>query len=474
MSLYEWGASRPWCITPHALDLMLALASREAVEQDELKEAMHGPKSLALRDGRRREDSANMTTLDGVARIVIDGPIYRYADFFTRYSGGVTTEALAKDVQKAIDDPSVQAIAFVIDSPGGEATAINELSDTIYAARGRKPMMSYIEGYGASAAYWIASAADTVIADDAALIGSIGTVISAYDPAKMQRRTIEIVSTQSPKKRLDPSTEAGRAELQAMADAMTEVFITKVMRNRGISREQILAVEGGLLVGQQAVDAGLADQLGSEDQVLRELAAKAGQRGSFQQPPARIPGGIRMETSMQIFSKEWWSNLFAAQAEAEGAPLSAAVEQGAQKIQISAEQLAAATQAAAPDPRDAELAALRDRIAKQEQAAVTAKAEAFADGAIRASQALPAEREKLIAMYTQAASDDQRDEGQRLATLEQLIAARPAHSLTAEQVAVGAGGVLETQQGGMTADRKQQLLNMTPLGQAARKHAKSA
>jgi signal peptide peptidase SppA len=475
MSLYEWGSARPWCITPEALSLMLALAAREEVDQDDLKQAMHGPKSLALRDGKRRDDSATMQTIDGVARIVIDGPIYRYADFFTKYSGGVTTEALARDVQNALDDPSVGAIAFVIDSPGGEATAINELSDTIYAARGKKPLISYIEGYGASAAYWIASAADTVVVDDSALVGSIGTVISVYDPTKTQRRTIEIVSTQSPKKRLDPTTEAGRAELQAMADAMTEVFIGKVMRNRGLSRAQVLAAEGGLLVGQQAVQAGLADRLGSEDQVMRELAAKAAQRLPFATPPARLPGGspLRMEDSgMQIFSKEWWSNLFAAQAEAEGTPLAAAA--APRVMQISAEELARVAAPMGPlaaaetegDPRDAELASLRERIAKQERAAVQARAEAFADGAIRSNKAMPAERESLIAAYAQAAMDDAGDGGTRVAVLESLLNQRAPHSLTQEQVAVGQGGVLESgAPRELAADRRRQLLSMTATGQ---------
>src|SRR5262249_55629497 len=151
---------------------------------EEIARRMHGPKSLALRESQPRDDATHMTTQDGVAILTIDGPIFRYADMSTRMSGGITTEALARDFQTALDDPSIQALLFVIDSPGGEATGINELADTIYQARGRKPMAAYIEGYGASAAYWIASAADTVIVDDSALVGSIGTVMGVPDPAK--------------------------------------------------------------------------------------------------------------------------------------------------------------------------------------------------------------------------------------------------------------------------------------------------
>jgi hypothetical protein len=201
---------------------------------------------------------------------------------------------------------------------------------------------------------------------------------------------------------------------------------------------------------------------------------------------------------MQLFSKEWWSNLFAAQAEAEGTPLVAQIDQlaPARTVRISAEPLATIEAAAAPlipqaaatsDPRDAELAQLRESIARQEQAATQTKAEAFADGAIRSSQALPAERATLIRMYVAAATDDARDPwpapasaaeaASRVALLESQIAARPPHTLASEQVRVGDGGVLETKdaRAPMTAERRAKLLGMTPLGQAAlNQKAKSA
>src|SRR5262245_16651808 len=271
-SLYEMALAVPWCITDEALEAMLSIAARDPLPSEEIARRMHGPKSLALKDSQPRDDATHLTMQDGIARLTIDGPIYRYADMFVRVSGGITTEALARDFQTALADPAAGAILLVIDSPGGEATGINELADAIYAARGQKPIAAYIEGYGASAAYWIASAADTVIVDDSALVGSIGTVMGVPDPAKRFSRTIDFVSTQSPKKRADPTTEGGRAYLQTLVDDMTEVFIAKVMRNRGMTRKQVLAVEGGLTIGGQAIGAGLADSLGSEAGALRALA----------------------------------------------------------------------------------------------------------------------------------------------------------------------------------------------------------
>lgn len=491
-SLYEWGLSRPWCITHEALDLMLSLAARQVVDAEELKQAMHGPKALALRDGQRRDDSPTMRTVDGVARIVIDGPIYRYADYFTRYSGGITTEQIAKDLQRALDDPTVGAIALVVDSPGGDATGINELSDAIYAARGRKPIGAYVEGYGASAAYWIASsvAPGMLLVDDTALVGSIGTILGVPDPTKRPSNRIDIVSSQSPKKRVDPTTAEGRAVLQQIADDMTEVFISKVMRNRTMTRDQVLAVEGGLRIGEQAIAAGLADRLGSEDQLLRELAARASQRPPLSVPPVRVPGGspLKFERTPMDW-KAFWNGMFGAAAEAEGTPIAAQLEVAApttRTVQISAEQLAQieaaaaplAPQAAAVDPREERIAALEKQLTEQRTQQIQTAAVAFADGAIRSNQAYPSERTSLIRMYVAAAHDDDRDPwpeaqageaGSRVALLQGQIAARPAHSLTAETVRVGEGGVLESgAQPGLTPERRNKLLGLTPLGQAVR------
>jgi ClpP class serine protease len=486
-SLYDWGISVPWSITSEALDAMLSIASREDIDPDSLAHIMHGPKSLALRDGRRRDDSERTQMLGGVARIVIDGPIYRYADYFTKYSGGVTTESLARDFQTALDDPAVAAIALIIDSPGGEATGINELADTIYAARGKKPIGAYIEGYGASAAYWIASAADIVTVDESALVGSIGTVMGVLDPGKRIKMTIDFVSTQSPKKRVDPTTEDGRMYLQSLVDDMTEVFIAKVMRNRSMTRAEVLAIEGGMRIGQHAVSAGLADSLGAEDRLIRDLAEQATRKSPYIAPPARVPSGapMRMEESMQIFSKEWWGNLFAAQAELEPATLTAAtlpraLERG--EMLTSGDLPAGSTIASsAPiaNPFADRLAELESQLGEQQAQARQASAASFADGAVRAHQAYPSERQALYDAYVQASEDDAARPlaTARVAQIEALVTSRTPHSLTDELIATSTGGVLASapDSGAISEERHQALLAMTPLGETVRRRrAKSA
>jgi ClpP class serine protease len=486
--LYEWSFTVPWQIMPESLAAMRQMAQHEDVDEDELKQVMHGPKSLALRDGRAREDSRDIVMHGPVARIAIDGPIFRYADYFTKYSGGITTESLAKNYQTAVDDPSVGAILFVIDSPGGEATGINEFAETIYQARSVKPSAAYIEGFGASAALRIGAATGLVVVDDDAWVGSIGTVLGITDPSKQIKRTIDFVSSQSPKKRADPTTPEGAAYYQQIIDDMTETFIAKIMRDRQMTRAQVLALGGGMVVGAQAVAAGLADRLGSEDQLIRALAEQAQPRPFISLPPARLPSGSparMMENAMQIFSKEWWSNLFAAQAELEPAALAAAIEPRALapgEALASAPLLvnSSATASSTPHPLSERMAELEAQIAEQQTQARQAQAAAFADGAVRARQAMPSERQALYDAYIQASEDDSARPlaSSRVSQIEALVKSRTPHNLTVELLPTNEAGTLPS---GATAttptrERLDALEAMTPLGRAtlARRHAKSA
>ncbi|MCF1457754.1 MAG: S49 family peptidase, partial [Shewanella sp.] len=139
---------------------------------------------------------------------------------------------------------------------------------------GRKPIVAYVGGTAASAAYWIASAADEVVVDATARLGSIGVVMTLRrSKDDDQSETLEIVSSQSPNKRLDPASQKGRAAYQAQKDQLADVFIDRVARNMDVSRETVLEdfAQGGILIGQTAVDKGMAARLGSLEGVIAEL-----------------------------------------------------------------------------------------------------------------------------------------------------------------------------------------------------------
>lgn len=268
MRAYNFVASRIWAIDPSWLKLILSIADRKDESQI---------RAVLSKSGRPLDFTKTAIIRDQTAVIPIFGPIFPRASFFYDISGATSVEVIAKDFISAIENPSVGSILFNIDSPGGEVTGISELSNMIFEARDKKPITAYVMGFGASAAYFIASAAEEVVLDATAEVGSIG-VVAVYEDDKGKKekqgiRDIEFVSSQSPNKRPNLDTEGGRAQIQARIDRIADVFIESVARNRIVSRETVLKDfgQGGLFVGKDAVSAGLADRLGSLEGVLADL-----------------------------------------------------------------------------------------------------------------------------------------------------------------------------------------------------------
>jgi signal peptide peptidase SppA len=254
----------PWAITETAMQTILTIAAREN----------ESPEAIASKLGRELQNTYNATERDGVAILPVTGPLFRYANIFTSISGATSYELIAKDFRTALDNPQIKAIILDIDSPGGEVNGVSELSSMIYEARGKKPILAYASGDAASGAYWIASAADEIIVSETSALGSIG-VVGMYRADDENNKTIEIVSSQSPHKRLDVSSDEGRLRLQTRIDSMADVFIRSIARHRNIDASRVLSDYGGgdVMIGQQAVRAGLADRIGSLDNLIQELSA---------------------------------------------------------------------------------------------------------------------------------------------------------------------------------------------------------
>jgi capsid assembly protease len=266
---YNVVATRPWLITPDSLETILAIANR-----------MGDPEALQTKIGKRLENSRTVEMIDGVAVIPVTGPIFRHANLFTEISGATSTQVLATDIRAALENSYVNGIVLNIDSPGGEAAGINELANFIASASKRKRIVAYAGGTMASAAYWIGVAPGEVVIDATAVLGSIGVVMSYTDTSKRDEksdvRRMEIVSSVSPSKRVDPNSDAGRAQIQTLVDSLADVFVGAVAKYRRTTPEKVVSDfgGGGVLVGQAAVKAGMADRIGSLDEVIAALAGR--------------------------------------------------------------------------------------------------------------------------------------------------------------------------------------------------------
>jgi ClpP class serine protease len=221
--------------------------------------------------GTRAKNTERATVRSGVGIIPIRGPLFKHANLMTDHCGATSYETVMRDFHQMLASTDVRSIIFDIDSPGGEANGTSELSDAIFAARGQKPTAAYIGGTGASAAYWIASACDKVFAADSAIIGSIGVQLALHN--EKSEGEIRFVSSQSPRKNRDPTTEDGAKDVQTIIDGLAEVFIGKVARNRGVDRAAVLEKfgQGAVFVASDAQSRGLIDQLSTLESVISNL-----------------------------------------------------------------------------------------------------------------------------------------------------------------------------------------------------------
>lgn len=265
MRIWNRIAGEPWAITETALHTILEIAAREN----------ESPQAVAAKLGRNLQNTYSVTERDGVAIIPVTGPLFRYANLFTMISGASSYELIARDFTVALENPQIKGIILDIDSPGGEVNGVSELSNMVYAARGKKPVVAYASGDAASGAYWIASAADEIVVSETSALGSIGVVGMYQGKSGKSAEAVEIVSSQSPHKRLDPTTDDGRSRLQIRIDSMADVFIETIARNRNVSAENVQNHYGGgdVMIGAKAVSAGLADRVGSLEGLIAELSS---------------------------------------------------------------------------------------------------------------------------------------------------------------------------------------------------------
>ena len=252
---------QPWLSTPSALRMVLDIANRETDIE-----------AVAAKLGRPLDNARSVEMRDGIAIIPVTGTIVRYSSIFTNICGGVSTEMLARDLTTALEDDMVHTILLNIDSPGGEASGIAELSEMIVQAREKKKVIAYVDDMAASAGYWIASSADYIAASKTAMVGSIGVVFTLREKTG---KGIEIVSNISPLKRPDVSTEEGRSQIQKWADKLGDIFVASVAENRAISSDVVLEKfgQGDLLIGLEALEAGMVDEITTFEALVENLKA---------------------------------------------------------------------------------------------------------------------------------------------------------------------------------------------------------
>lgn len=216
-----------------------------------------------------------------VAVIPVYGTIMPRANLMTAMSGGTTVQGIRAAFREALADETISAIVMEFDSPGGQVGGIEELAAEIRGARGRKPIIATANTTMASAAYYLASGADEVVATPSSIVGSIGIIGAHLDYSRQldaEGVTPTIIRVPDTKasgfQGFEPLSEEGLAEWRQQAEDYYGQFVSAVAKGRGVGVQAVRDGygKGGVLTAKRAQDAGLVDRVETFDETLRRAA----------------------------------------------------------------------------------------------------------------------------------------------------------------------------------------------------------
>jgi len=202
-------------------------------------------------------------------------------------------------IDKLSENSSIRAILVRIDSPGGGVAPSQEIYDALKRAREKgKPVVASIGSLGASGGYYIACAADKIVADPGSVTGSIGVIMQFPVIRDLLRKLgidYEVIKSGEFKdiaSPLRPMTDKERRLLKEVILDVYSQFVDVVAESRGLPKDSVLKIaDGRILSGRQAYELGLVDTLGSQKVALdiaRELGGIKGKPRLLKRKKRRI------------------------------------------------------------------------------------------------------------------------------------------------------------------------------------------
>ena len=202
------------------------------------------------------------------------------------FGGGqcASVDVVKRMIKEAEEESSVKAIVLDINSGGGFVVASREMMRAVRDCK--KPVVARIGESGASGAYYVASAADKIVADDNSITGSIGVIMSIqhyyglFDKLGINMTIIKSGKSKDIGSPYREMREDEKEELKAMIDKIYYSFISDVAINRNLSVSYVENIsDGSIYLGSDAKELGLVDSLGGLDDAIDLASELAGIEG---------------------------------------------------------------------------------------------------------------------------------------------------------------------------------------------------
>lgn len=305
----------PWSAEASLADGLIDAIGYVSEARDEAKklaqvDAVETSRGLDTRRDAAAEISALLQALAGsrhseggsphIAVLTTAGGINMEAGGVLDGGDGIAAEPLGKTLRRLREDDSVKAVVLRIDSPGGSALASDLIWHDLMLLRDEKPLIASLANVAASGGYYMACAANRIVAERTTILGSIGvvggkvSVGAALDqfgvtgvtlPASNEPGAAQRAAYLSPLTEWDePTREAVRAQMAAIY----ELFVNRVAKGRDLPIEHVRGIaEGRIWSGVQGLDNRLIDEYGG---LTEAIAVARKQAGLDESAEVRIEG----------------------------------------------------------------------------------------------------------------------------------------------------------------------------------------
>lgn len=263
-----------WAMTNAYLDLLCEIA-----EQHAMGLTREGVEELLAKDKKTDAPKSRLQMVGKTAVIPVSGPIFPKANLFTALSGASSAADISAMIDEAVN-LGAKSVIQLHDSPGGSVIGGFELADKFQALRAKMPVFSVVEGGSYSLSYLIASQSDRIYITRGSGAGSISVIKRMSSDERMQKNagidsmTISSGSMKQLENRVAAFGGGGAAEMTAVLSSVMHyhgMFVDALKRARPKMNADAVST-GETWVGQQAIDAGLADEIGTLQDALNLLS----------------------------------------------------------------------------------------------------------------------------------------------------------------------------------------------------------
>lgn len=263
--------SKTWALEPsfhnRMANVILARAGKKSIgiviNKDERKTPYY-ERTQAIGDSLGYKYSPKLQTRSGLVAIIpIIGAMSRYGDMCS-----YGTEDIGAWIMEANADPMVCGIVLEINSPGGEVDGTELLGEIV--AQSQKPIVAYVAGMAASAAYWVASQCKEIImeSETSSEVGSIGVLsvhIDASVAYEKEGYKVTIIRSQGSENKalfnsIEPISEEMISQARAEMKPVRDAFVGKVQSGRPQITDDVY--DGAMFNGKAAVKNKMADRIG--------------------------------------------------------------------------------------------------------------------------------------------------------------------------------------------------------------------